>query len=200
MPHVTCQCQDLACARGGRLLWRGLTFTLSGGDALHITGSNGIGKSSLLRIIAGLLPPASGTVEAEAPIALLDETTALDRDRPLIDALGFWAGIDGVPAGTTAGDVMAALDRVGLAALAQVPPRMFSTGQRKRAALARLIVQRARLWLLDEPMNGLDSDGVDRLVACIADHRADGGTVILASHHSLSLPDLGQLPLADFVP
>lgn len=196
MPHAACQCQHLACARGGRLLWRDLSFNLAAGDALAITGSNGIGKSSLLRIIAGLLPPASGTVRAPDRVGLLDESTALDRDQPLAQALSFWMRLDAAPVSQVAD----ALDRVGMADLAPVPPRLFSTGQRKRAALARLLLQRADLWLLDEPANGLDSDGIDRLIACIADHRAAGGLVILASHQQLDLPDLAAINLATFAP
>ncbi len=186
--------QELACKRGTRLLWHGVDFSLVTGGALHIVGANGIGKSSLLRIIAGLLPAMAGRVKCEGGVALLDENPALDRDRTLAGALGFWADVDGQSG------VDAALDAVGMAALADVPVRYFSTGQRKRAALARLLVQNAPIWLLDEPSNGLDHSGVTMLEALIEAHRAGGGCALIASHQPLTLADMHILSLADYQP
>ena len=174
----------LACARGGRTLFEGLDLALAPGAAALVTGPNGVGKSSLIRIAAGLLAPAAGQVEREGEIALMAEATALDGEQPLGAALAWWAGIDGQ------GGVLAdAIDQVGLSAAADVPVRWLSTGQRKRAALARVIASGAPIWLLDEPANGLDVAAVAMLEARIAAHRADGGIALVATHLPLALPD-----------
>lgn len=175
----------LACMRGQRLLWRGLTLRVGAGEAVQIVGANGIGKSSLLRILAGLLPPTSGIISRTAPAALIDEGHALDPELALGRALTFWAALDGGDAAT----VHHALDRLAIAHLAPVPVRILSTGQKKRAALARLLAADAPLWLLDEPGNGLDRDGIALLEGLIAAHRASGGAVVIASHLPLTLGD-----------
>lgn len=187
--------RSLACRRGDRLLWTGLDLTLLPGGAIHVTGANGTGKSSLLRMLAGLLPIAAGTVDRSGPIGLLDEQPAIDADLPLRRALSWWAQVDA----TDRADVDRAIDDVGLSAITDVPMRLFSTGQRKRAALARLLVQNAPVWLLDEPLNGLDSDGTERLLALIDQHRVAGGAVILASHQPLLLAGGATISLADHV-
>lgn len=186
----------LACRRGDRLLWRGASAVLGAGDALHVTGANGIGKSSLLRILAGLLPAAAGSVSRPERLALVDEAHALDRELPLAEALLFWAKLDGGNRQT----VITSLDRLAIAHLAPVPVRILSTGQKKRAALARVLVADAPLWLLDEPANGLDRDGVVLLEGMIAAHRASGGAVVLASHQPLTLGEAGMLDLAALRP
>ena len=170
-PHL--RFEDVACRRGGRLLFEGLSLSLSPGEALHLTGPNGSGKSSLIRLAAGLLRVESGSVE-RSELALADDGLALDRELPLRRALGFWGG--------AVDDAMDALD---LARLAQVPVRLLSTGQAKRAALARVAASGVPLWLLDEPLNGLDNDGVARLDVLVADHLARGGAVLAASHGPL---------------
>jgi heme exporter protein A len=174
--------------RGGRLLFEGVTLTLKPGEAALVTGPNGIGKSSLLRIAAGLLRPGAGTVERGAA-ALADEHLALEPRRTLGAALGFWSKLDG----TTAGPALAAM---GLDQLAAVPVRILSTGQRKRAALARVIASGAPLWLLDEPANGLDAEGQDRLAVAMAAHRTGGGAILAATHQPLGLHDAAELKLA----
>lgn len=143
--------RGVACLRGGRLLFEGLDLALAAGEAALVTGPNGAGKSSLIRIAAGLLAPAAGRVEGEGARALMAEALALDPELPLGAALRFWAGLDGRPDAVTE-----ALAAVGLADLAPVPVRMLSTGQRRRAALARVVASGAPVWLLDEPGNGLD--------------------------------------------
>ncbi len=177
---VSLTLNDIACVRGDRLLFEGLSLDLRGGDAALVTGANGAGKSSLLRLIAGLLTKASGTIHAEGQIALADERPALDTEKTLGRALSFWASVDG-------GDPARGLAAMGLEPLSDVPVSMLSTGQRRRAGLARVIASRADIWLLDEPANGLDADSLALLQAAIANHRAAGGIVAAASHQPLDL-------------
>ncbi|MBC9034282.1 heme ABC exporter ATP-binding protein CcmA [Sphingomonas sp. JC676] len=182
--------RNVACLRGGRLLFEGLRFALAPGDAALVTGPNGAGKSSLIRLAAGLLAPASGHVEGEGARALLSEATALDPELSLTAALDFWAGIDG-----RRGTVPEALEAVGLTEIARVPVRLLSTGQRRRAAFARVVASGAPVWLLDEPANGLDTASVARLEGLIAAHRANGGIALVATHLPMALPGAIELPL-----
>ena len=182
---------QVACVRGEHLLFEGQSLALAPGEAIWLRGPNGVGKSSLIRLAAGLLRPAAGKVEREGACALIDEANALDYELPLGRALAFWARIDGAAADA----VTNALAAVALAPLAEVPVAMLSTGQRKRAALARVIVSGAPLWLLDEPANGLDRAAQALLVAAIAAHRAGGGAVLLASHQVLDLADMVELDM-----
>lgn len=159
--------------RGGRLLFEGLDLALGPGEALQVTGPNGAGKSSLIRLAAGLLRAERGRIERTA-LALADDRPALDRELPLAKALGFYGG----PVGP-------AMDWLGLAPLAEVPVRLLSAGQAKRAALARVVASGAPLWLLDEPANALDSRSLGLLEALLERHRASGGAVLAASHMPL---------------
>jgi heme exporter protein A len=180
--------EKLACLRGGRLLFEGLNLSLAPGEAAIVAGPNGAGKSSLLRLAAGLLRPVAGRVERGGAAALADDMLALDEKLPLGRALGFWARLDG-----SASDP--GMDAMGILHLRSVPVRMLSTGQRKRAVLARVAASGAPLWLLDEPLNGLDAEGTERLAALIAAHRAGGGAVLAASHQPLGLAGARELVL-----
>lgn len=162
------------------------------GDALHITGANGIGKSSLMRILAGLMAPFSGTIMRAGTVGLVDERPALDPQLPLGAAIAFWAQLDG------AADMERHAERLGLVDLLDVPVRYLSTGQKKRAAMVRLLGQNADIWLLDEPLNGLDSEGVELVEELIAEYCADGGIAIVASHQSIRLPSARTLDLREF--
>ena len=175
--------EGVACLRGGRLLFERLDLALGPGGAALVQGPNGAGKSSLIRVAGGLLRAAAGRVE-RAEAALADEHLALDERQPLGRALAFWveAAAPGIGA-------------MGLDGLVEVPVRMLSTGQRKRAVLARVIASPAPLWLLDEPANGLDRDGQERLAEAIAGHRGRGGAVLAASHQPLALDDAQAVPL-----
>jgi heme exporter protein A len=185
---------DLACRRGERLLFRGLTFALNEGEALQLVGPNGTGKSSLIRILAGLLKPYAGTVACNRQAALLDERLALDGHLPLGRALRFWERIDG---GGYGPEPTAAL---GLAPLLDVPVRFLSTGQRKRAAILMSNARQAGLWLLDEPLNGLDRQAAEDFQQHVAGYCARGGIAVIASHQPFAVPGLRQLALADFAP
>ena len=167
--------EGLALVRGDRLLFEGLDLLLGPGEAMHVVGPNGSGKSSLIRLVAGLLQPGAGRIE-RADAALADEGLALDRELPLGRALAFWNG-------PRLGQAMTAF---ALDPLAHVPVRLLSTGQSRRARLARVMASGSPLWLLDEPLNGLDRDGAERLSSAIAGHRQSGGAVLAASH--LALP------------
>lgn len=156
------------------MLFEGLSLELRPGEMLHVTGPNGSGKSSLLRLAAGLLRAERGTID-RAPLSLADDHLALDRELPLRRALGFWSeGVD------------EAMEALGLGHLAQVPVRLLSAGQAKRATIARTAASGMPLWLLDEPLNGLDTEGAIRVARVIKAHIATGGAVIAASHLQLS--------------
>jgi len=182
--------RDLACRRGDRVLFARLSLALGPGEALHVTGPNGTGKSSLIRVLAGLLPAFAGTVEREGGVGLVDERPALDPHLPLARALAFWERFDGRAAEATT--------RLGLADLGDVPVRFLSTGQKKRAALARLIAQGPPVWLLDEPLNGLDTAAVALVETLIAEHCAAGGLALVASHQPIALPGGATLAIADY--
>lgn len=193
----------IACWRGERAVFAGLSFGLGAGEALVLAGRNGAGKSSLLRILAGLLAPAEGRVlwdgedtAEDRPaharrLRWLGHADALKPALTVAENLAIFARLSG-EAGTA---VAAALDAVGLAPLASLPARVLSAGQRRRASLARLALGQAPLWLLDEPSVGLDAASVDRLGTLLARHRAAGGMVIVATHLPLPLPGAETLRL-----
>jgi heme exporter protein A len=164
---------QVALRRGGRLLFEDLDLVLGPGERLQVTGPNGSGKSSLLRLAAGLLRAERGQIE-RSPVALADDALALDRELPLQRALRFWGGA-----------VETGLDALGLTSLAEVPVRLLSSGQLKRATLARVAASAAPLWLLDEPLNALDVEGAKKLGRLVERHLEDGGAVLAASHQRL---------------
>ena len=180
--------KDLACRRG-ELLFRGLSFACAPGDALLVAGANGTGKSSLIRMLAGL-PGHSGMVASEGAIGLVDDRLALDPNLPLGRALRFWERLDDCAAPTHAHEILQ------LEPLLDVPVRYLSTGQKKRAALARLLNRSCPIWLLDEPLNGLDTQAQASFEALIAG--GDGGIALVASHQGIALPDPARVELAEY--
>ena len=175
--------QNVAVIRGNRLVFDHFSLEAGAGDIIWIRGANGSGKSTLLRLIAGLLPEASGQIVVSGAVALADENLALDPNMTLEAALGFWARIDAVAAETRE----KALTTMDLVPLADVPVRYLSTGQRKRAGLARLFASQAPIWLLDEPYNGLDSANATRLDAALLKHASNGGVALVAAHQAPSI-------------
>src|SRR6185369_5349260 len=184
------QGNGLACRRGEIPVFENLDFAADAGDALWLAGPNGSGKSSLLRLMAGLLEPVDGTIawngeaiaaDREAHRARLRYLGHLDAVKPhlsVAENLRFWAEYWDAPGAR----VMPALERVGLARLRDAAGRRLSAGQRRRLALARLLLAPASLWLLDEPTAALDSDGVALFTTLIAECRAAGGIVVFSSH------------------
>jgi len=184
---------SVGCVRGGRPLFEHVSFALEAGGAVLVTGPNGVGKSSLIRIGAGLLRPASGQVTVGAARALLTEQASLDEEKPLAAALLFWARFDRADAAKAVQEALAVL---GLDALTDIPVRLLSTGQRRRATFARVMASGSPVWLLDEPANGLDVEAVARLEDAVARHRDAGGAVLMASHTEIALPGALRLPLS----
>ena len=174
---------NVAVIRGNRLVLRGLTVAARSGDIIWVRGANGCGKSTLIRLIGGLLHATAGSIQKEGRIALADENLALDPNLAVEKSLIFWADMDGASADARS----AALADMDLQGLAQVPVRFLSTGQRKRASIARVLASKADIWLLDEPYNGLDSASCARLDQAITAHTATGGIVLVAAHQPPSI-------------
>jgi len=193
-PSPSLIADNLACRRGERLLFRRLSFALEPGAACHVTGANGAGKTTLIRAVAGLTTPYAGEVRRTGALALLDERTGLDPDLPLGRALAFWFRLDG------AADAAAIMTRLRLDALAEVPVRYLSTGQKKRAALARVLGQAAPVWLLDEPLSGLDTASQGLVSALVREHCAGCGIALIASHQPLDVPGMTSFAIEDFAP
>jgi heme exporter protein A len=204
--------EDLACRRGTRLVFAGVSFRLREGGALVLTGANGSGKSSLLRLVGGLLAPARGRLLwGAAPLAAdlaghharLHYVGHQEAVRPVMtprEMLRFWAALRGLDLPAAAPAMRDALAAFALDALADWPCRWLSAGQRRRLALTRLLAAPAPLWLLDEPTSALDDDGCDRLEQVIAAHRAAGGRVLLATHATIALDNAAGLALDAFAP
>jgi heme exporter protein A len=183
--------ENLACRRSGRLIFSGLSFALTQGEALIVTGRNGAGKSTLLALLAGRLQPEAGTIRAEG----IGEATLTERLH--------WVGHrDALKSALTAEENLAfaqrllgepalsprdALDAVGLAHAAPLPVAYLSAGQRRRVALARLLVARRPLWLLDEPTSALDVASQATLLRLMNEHLAGGGLLIAATHQALGI-------------
>lgn len=191
---------NIAVLRGGRLVLDGVNLVLAAGGALLLRGPNGAGKSTLLRCLAGLRRPDAGIITWNGQDIFADRETHATR-------IGWASHADATKPGLSArenldfaaqtqgGDIVTALESVGLADRAALPARMLSAGQKKRLALARLLLGRRPLWLLDEPTNGLDAATVARLGALIESHRAEGGMLIAATHLDLPLRGAALLEL-----
>lgn len=188
--------KGLASFRGERLVFSGLDFAVPPGGALLLVGPNGSGKSTLLRVLAGLGRLEAGQVFWNGQDALADRVEHAGR-------VAYLGHLDAVKPGLTAAEnffvretAQAGLRAMGMEALADIPGRMLSAGQKRRVALGRLAVDPAPIWLLDEPTLGLDTASVERLGTVLAAHRAKGGVVLAATHLPLPLPDAREVSLA----
>ena len=202
--------ENLACRRGERIVFAGVSFRLPAGGALLLTGANGSGKTSLLRILATLLPLAAGrllwgTAPVDADIAeyraRLHYVGHQDAVKPGLtprETLVFWAALRGLDRRRAPVLADAALAAFALAEVADWPCRWLSAGQRRRLALARLLTVPASIWLLDEPTSALDHDNQGRLEGAIAAHRAEGGRIAVASHMPIDIADASILRLDAF--
>ncbi len=207
------QTHTLAGQRGERTLFQGLDLALAPGSVTWLRGRNGRGKTTLLRLLAGLAAPLSGEVHiAGRDVRQAGPTwrrhwvyvahqNALKDDLSAIEALRFLAELHGLPADTAR--LTQALTRMGVASRQHALVRTLSQGQRRRVAMARLVLSRSRsVWLLDEPFDALDSDGIAVLNAVISEHAAGGGCVLLTSHQPLTLtqPEPAELDLEPYAP
>ncbi len=190
---VSIRVDRVTLARGGIPLFSDLSLELNSGGAFVLVGRNGVGKTTFLRALAGLLRPASGEIifndvpalsSAAGFCSFVAHENALKPDETPRQSLTFWNRLH---QGT--GAILPALEAMGLRAIADRPARRLSQGQKRRAALARLLVEGRPVWLMDEPVAPLDQDGRQRLAEAVRDHRARGGLVIAATHQSLDWPD-----------
>jgi len=194
---------DVSCVRGGRILFEKLSFGINPGDVIHLSGANGAGKSSLLRIMCGALPAAEGKILWEGK-DFLENGAAVHNQRyaflpaddrslksleTVHESIRFWADIWHV----TDEACDAALDKMQLLDLKDVPVRRLSTGQKRRLSLARTFIKSAPLWLLDEPFSGLDHGSHKLLMKVLDEHCANGGMIVVASHNEVDPPKHGHL-------
>ncbi len=191
------QVVDLQCTRGDRRLFSGLAFELAPGELMHLHGHNGSGKTTLMRALCGLVTPTKGEVlwrgrpirrqrdEYHAELLYLGHKNAIKEDLTAVENLMAACRLAG--ADLPEAEAWRVLERMGLRGHEDLPSRVLSQGQQKRVALARLLVSRAPLWLLDEPFVGLDAAAVAFLQSVIRDHVADGGLVVLTTHQEVAL-------------
>ena len=190
---------NLSCIRGTQTLFTDLSLQLDAGQWLYLQGENGAGKTSLLRILAGLALPADGSVQWQgtpigkqrsdyhADMLYLGHHASLKEDLTLTENLRSLMAMDGLKVSDAA--IRDALTRMGLARRQHLPARVLSAGQKRRGLLARLLLRPAKLWILDEPFNALDVNAIGDLQDCLKAHLRNGGMIVLTSHQT---PDLGS--------
>ncbi len=195
--------ENLGGERGGETVFSGVSFALGKGEALVVTGPNGTGKSTLLRVVAGLLPAAEGRVRIEgggeafqtaaSASHYLGHLNAMKPALSVEENLAFWRAFQGEPGL----DVEEALEAVGLGGVGHLPFGYLSTGQRRRASIAKLLVSRRPVWLLDEPTAGLDKASEERFAGLMRGHLEGGGIVVAATHLPLGLEGAEMLMMGE---
>jgi heme exporter protein A len=193
------QAEGLTCSRGGREVFRNVSFKVPAGEALIVTGRNGAGKSSLLRMMAGLVRVAAGQLSlnggaADTPIAeqahYLGHQDAMKPSLTVAENLQFWTRFLG-----SRSDIRPALERLDLVPLADLPAAYLSAGQRRRLSVARIVAASRPVWLLDEPTSTLDAPSQSRLSGIMRDHLAHGGIIVAAAHGAIGLERARELKL-----
>jgi heme exporter protein A len=199
------EARGITCVRGERELFSNLDLQVSPGECLHIRGENGIGKTSLLRLLSGLTSPESGEVlwnrvpikkeafEYHSKLLFLGHRDPLKEDLSALENLRMFAAIDGVVISEK--EIFASLRRFGLKGREDLPVHYLSAGQKKRVLMARMLTRQAQVWILDEPFNALDAQAVHELQSVIAEHLANDGLVVLTSHQPLAISNLRVLDL-----
>lgn len=199
------EAREIACVRGERELFAGLNLQVLPGQCLHIRGENGVGKTSLLRLLTGLASPESGEIlwnghsikkdvsAYHGQLLFLGHRDALKEDLSALENLRLYSAIDGIALSDR--DAFASLWRFGLKGREDLPVNCLSAGQKKRVLMARMVTRRAQVWVLDEPFNALDTHAVLELQGLIAEHLESGGLAILTSHQPLTIPGLRVLDL-----
>lgn len=197
MPDILLSVHDLACARGERLLFKDMNFSLNAGELLLVQGGNGQGKTSLLRLLTGLARPEEGAVHwrgepinkqrevYHAEMVYLGHANGVKDDLNPVENLRFADGLQGRVFNVERG--VATLNQLGLSRCLDLPCRVLSFGQRRRVALAALLLAGATLWILDEPLTGLDVHAVAMMEGLIRDHLKGGGMVVATTHQALNL-------------
>lgn len=192
------EARSLECIRGDRILFTNLSFALNAGTALQVEGPNGAGKTSLLRILCGLSLPSEGEVRWQGEdirktrsefldeVAYVGHIHGVKGDLTSLENLDIARSLGGTAQGISTVDALAML---GLGGYEDLPCRMLSAGQRRRVALARLLVVEARLWILDEPFTALDTTGIATVEVLITEHLISGGVAVLTSHQPITLGD-----------
>jgi heme exporter protein A len=195
--------EGLTCRRGERLLFKDMNFTVNTGDVLEISGHNGSGKTTLLRLLCGLLVPEQGTLRWRGQLiskvrplyhrelAYIGHTDAIKGDLTARENLMVAGALHGGGI-----DPERALEQVGLVKIQELPGRFLSAGQRRRLALARLLVNRARLWLLDEPFTALDRMAIRTIATLLEEHAAAGGMAVFTSHHAINVANARTLEIS----
>ena len=204
-PTTALEVRKITCVRGERELFSNIDFQVLPGQCLHIRGENGVGKTSLLRLLTGLASPESGEVlwsghsikkdvlEYHSKLLFLGHRDALKEDLSAIENLRMYAAIDGITLSEQ--EAFASLWRFGLKGREDLPVNCLSAGQKKRVLMARMLTRRAQIWILDEPFNALDTHAVEELQGLIAEHLQRNGLVVLTSHQPLAIPGLRVLDL-----
>ncbi|OWS69361.1 heme ABC exporter ATP-binding protein CcmA [Polynucleobacter aenigmaticus] len=194
------EARAITCVRGDRELFSRLDLQVSAGECLHIRGENGVGKTSLLRLLTGLAPPESGEVlwngvpikkessEYHSKLLFLGHRDALKEDLTALENLRMYAAIDGID--LTDVEAFSTLWRFGLKGREDLPVNCLSAGQKKRVLMARMMTRRAQVWILDEPFNALDTQAVLELQSLIGQHLEGNGLVVLTSHQPLAISNL----------
>ena len=189
----------LTCVRGERTLFTGLNLEVSAGEWLHVRGENGIGKTSLLRLLSGLTKPAAGEIfwneqlisadpsEYHRNLLFLGHRDSLKEDLSALENLSIATALDGITVSEE--EILLALHRFGLRGREDLPVNCLSAGQKRRVLLARLLLRQAKLWILDEPFNSLDVRAVEMLSELILEHIASGGMAIMTSHQEIPMPN-----------